>query len=164
MQTVMELTRISYVPDYCTPYVQRYERRNGRDAKLSKLLKINSTRKTWSLGMCKEMGRLLQGFKGLVEGTNTAFFMDRQQIREIPKDKTVMYACIVVIYCPQKADPHRVRVTVGGNLLNVPEDLSTRTAELTTSKILWNSVLSTKDARHACIDIENMYLQTLLKV
>ena len=53
---------------------------------------------------------------------------------------------------------------MGGNLLNVPRDLSTRTEELTTSKILWNSVLSTKDARYACIDINNMYLQTLLKV
>ena len=90
--------------------------------------------------------------------------MDQQQICEIPKDKTVTYARIVVDYCPQKADPHRVRVTVGGNLFNVPGDLSTRTAELTTSKILWNSVLSTKDARYAFIDIKNMYLQTLLKV
>ena len=129
-----------------------------------KLLKSDSTRATWLLEICKELGILLQGFKGLVEGINTVFFMDRQQIREILEDKTVMYACIVVIYRPQKADPHRVRVTVGGNLLNVPEDLSTRTAELTTSKIIWNSVLSTKDARYACIDIKNMYLHTLLKV
>ena len=80
-----------------------------------KLLKINSTRATWLLGMCKDRGRLLQGFKGLVEGTNAVFFVYQQQIREIPKDKTVTYARIVVDYCPQKADPHRVCVTVGGN-------------------------------------------------
>ena len=53
---------------------------------------------------------------------------------------------------------------MGGNLLNVPGDLSTQMAEFTTSKILWNTVLSTKDARYAFIDIKNMFLQTLLKV
>ena len=78
-----------------------------------KLLNSVSTRATWSLGMCKELGRLSQGFKCLVEGTNTVFFMDRQQIREIPKDKTITYARIFVNYFPQKADPHRVRVTLG---------------------------------------------------
>ena len=114
--------------------------------------------------MCKELGRLSQGFEGLVEGANTVFFVDRQQIREIPKEKTVTYARIVFDYLPQKANPRRVHVTVGVHLLNVPGDLSTRTAELTTSKILWNTVLSTKDVRYACIDIKNMYLQTLLKV
>ena len=90
--------------------------------------------------------------------------MDQQQIREIPKYKNVTYARIVVNYFPQKANSHRLRVTVGGNLLNVPGDLSKQTAELTTSKILWNSVFLMKDARYACIDIKNMYLQTLLRV
>ena len=136
----------------------------GEIQNYQKLLKSDSTRATWSLGMCKYLGRLSQGFQGLVKGTYTVFFMDRQQIREIPEDKTVTYARIVVDYCPQKADPHRVRVTAGGNLLNAPGDLSTRTAELTTFKIIWNSDLSTKDARYACIDIKYMYLQTILKV
>ena len=60
----------------------------------------------------------------------------------------------MVDYRPQKADPNRVRVTVGGNLLSVPGDLSTRTAALITSKFLWNSVLSTKNAHFAVIDIK----------
>jgi hypothetical protein len=110
--------------------------------------------------MCKELGRLLQGYKHHTEGTNTLFFMDKNEIRNIPKDKTVTYARIVVDYRPQKTDPYHVRVTVGGNLLNVPGDLSTRTAEMTTSKLLFNSVISTDEARFACIDIKNMYLQT----
>ena len=99
----------------------------GEKQNYQKILKSDSTRATWLLGMCKELGRLSQGFKCLVEGTNTEFFMDQQQIREIPKDKTFMYARIVVNYCPQKVDPHRVCFTVGGNLLNVPGDLSTQT-------------------------------------
>eukprot|EP00804_Cyclotella_cryptica_P002895 CCRYP_009401-RA/>CCRYP_009401-RA protein AED:0.38 eAED:0.38 QI:0/0/0/1/0/0/2/0/237 len=48
----------------------------------------------------------------------------------------------------------------GGNLINYPGELTTRTADLTTAKILWNSTISTPGARFACADIENMYLQT----
>ena len=86
--------------------------------------------------------------------------MSHDEIRDIPPDKKVTYARIVVDYRPQKYDPNRVRLTVGGNLLNVPGDLSTTTADLTKSKILWNSVLSKKYARFSCIDIKNTYLQT----
>ena len=86
--------------------------------------------------------------------------MNKNAIQNIPKDRTVTYARIVVDYRPQKVDLYRVILTVGGNLLNVPGDLSTRTAEMTTSKLLFNSVISTDEARFACIDIKNMYLQT----
>ena len=127
-----------------------------------KLLKQDSTCEIWALAICTELGKLSQVYQCLVEGTNNFFFMSHDKIRDIPPDKTVTFARIVVDYLPQKADPNRVRLTVGGNLLNVPGDLSTTTANLTTSKILWNTVLSTKYARFACIDIKNMYLQTLM--
>ena len=86
--------------------------------------------------------------------------MSDDEIRDIPPDKTVTYARIVVDYRPQKSDPNHVSLTVGGNLINAPGDLSTTTSDLKTSEILLNSVLSTKYARFACIDIKNMYLQT----
>ena len=128
-----------------------------------KLLKQDSTLEIWALAMWKELGTLSQGYKGLVEGTNTFLFMSHDDIHGIPPEKTVTYARIVVDYWPQKADPNCVRLTVGGNIFNVPGDLSTTTADLTTSKILWNSVLSTKYARFSCIDIKNMYLQSPMK-
>ena len=84
--------------------------------------------------------------------------MSHDEICDIPPDKTVTYARIKVDYRPQKADTNNVRLTVGGNLLNVPGDLSTKTADFTTSKILWNSLLSTKYARFPCNNIKNMYL------
>ena len=93
--------------------------------------------------MCKELGRLAQGF-GSTEGTDTIRFMTINEIKEIPRDKTVTYARIVVDYRPQKADPNRVRITVGGNLINYPGELTTRTADLVTSKILWNSTREPK--------------------
>ena len=86
--------------------------------------------------------------------------MSHEEIRDIPPEKKVTYARIVVDYQPQKADPNHVSLKVGGNLLNVPGYLSTTTADLTTSNIMWNSVFSKKYACFACIDIKNMYLQT----
>ena len=78
-----------------------------------KLLKQDITREVWALAMCKELGKLSQGYKGLVEGKNTFFFMSHENICDIPPDKTVTYACIVVDYLPQNSNPNCVRLTVG---------------------------------------------------
>jgi hypothetical protein len=78
----------------------------------------------WTKAMCKELGRLAQGY-GNKEGTNTIFFMTIEEIKQIPKDRTVTYACIVVDYRPQKNDPNRVRITVGGNLIQTYFQTST---------------------------------------
>ena len=72
--------------------------------------------------------------------------MSLDEIAKIPADRTVTYARIVVDYRPQKEDPYRMCITVGGNLINYPFGLTTHTADLTTSKIMWNSVISTKGA------------------
>ena len=118
-------------------------------------------------GMCKELGRLSQGWrkKGdehYTKCTNAFFFMDLDEIREIPRDRVVTYARIVVDYRPQKKDSNRVRVTAGGNLINYPFELTTRTADITTSKILWNSTISTPGARYMAADAGNFYLATPL--
>jgi hypothetical protein len=86
--------------------------------------------------------------------------MTIDKIKAIPKDQTVTYAWIVVDYRPQKKDPNRVHLTVGGNLIDYPGELSTRTADLITSKILWNSTLSTPGARYMCADVKKFYLST----
>ena len=75
-----------------------------------------------------------------------------------PNDRVVTYANNVIDYRPQKDDPNRVRITAVGNLIIYPGELTTRTADITTSKILWNSVLSTKNAKYMCLDIKTIYL------
>ena len=72
------------------------------------------------------------------------------------------YARIVVDFRLQKTDPNRVRITVGGNLIDYPYEFTTRTADLTTSKVMWNSVISTPGAKYACADAKNFYLTTPL--
>ena len=51
-----------------------------------------------------------------------------------------------------------MRITAGGNLIAYPDKLTTRTADLTVSKIMWNSVLSTDRARYTTLDIANFYI------
>ena len=99
---------------------------------------------------------------GNEKGTDTVKFLTHQEIADIPVDRTVTYARIVVDYREQKADPNRVRITVGGNLIDYPGELTTRTADLTTTKLMWNSVISTPDAKYMTADIKSFYLETPL--
>ena len=71
-----------------------------------------------------------------------------------------MYTRIVVDYHPQKDDLNRVRITMGGNLTNYPYELTTRTADLTLSKMLWNSTISTPEAYFCTADVKIFYLET----
>ena len=80
-------------------------------------------------------------------------------IDNIPSDLTVTYTRIVVDFRPPKYDPNRVRITAGGNLIVYPDELTTRTADLITTKIMWNSVLSTPGAGYMCIDIKTCISQ-----
>ena len=124
-----------------------------------------ATRDIWRTGFGKEWGRMAQGDNKTKEkGTNSIFVMSHKQIEKVTKEGRIFtYARIVVDFRPQKKDPNRVRLTAGGNLIKYPGELTTRTADLTTSKCVWNSVLSTKDARFMGIDIKNFYLGTPLE-
>ncbi len=113
-----------------------------------------ATAKMWQTVFGKDFGGMAQGDKKAGQkGTNSIFVMTHAEIPNIPKDRTVTYAWVVVNFCPQKADPHQIRITAGGNLINYPGKLCTCTADLTTSKLMWNSVLSTLGAKSMCLDI-----------
>ena len=49
---------------------------------------------------------------------------------------------------------------MGDNFIQCEVELTTRTADLITSKILWNSTLSTEGARYMCADVKNFYINT----
>jgi hypothetical protein len=70
------------------------------------------------------------------------------------------YARFVCDYRPQKKESHCTWLTVGGNLIDYPGDVSTKTSDLTTSKCLWDSTLSTPGARYMCMDVKNFYVNT----
>ena len=59
---------------------------------------------------------------------------------------------------PQKAETHRTRLTVGGKLIDFPSDVTTPTADIITDKLIFNILLSTKNAKLICADIVNFYI------
>ena len=52
--------------------------------------------------------------------------------------------------------------TVSGDKINYPGAVSTPTAEMLVAKILFNSFISTTNAKFMTIDISNFYLNSLL--
>jgi hypothetical protein len=53
-------------------------------------------------------------------------------------------------------------LTVGGDRIDYPGETSTKNADLTASKCLWNRVVSPDAAMHRCADVKKIYLNTLL--
>ena len=113
-----------------------------------RLMKDPATAETWMTAFGKNFGGMCQGEnKTGQKGTNAMFVMTPSDIPNIPKDRTITYAWVVVNHRPQKEDPNHIWITAGGNLINYPGKLTTRTANITTAKLLWNSVISTLGAR-----------------
>jgi len=78
------------------------------------LMKNPKYRQLYGKSYAKELGRLAQGMPGQVEGTNTIFFIDKSDIHTA-RWRDVTYGRIVVNYRPEKDDPYRTRLTVGGD-------------------------------------------------
>ena len=86
------------------------------------------------------MGCLAQGLPGIVECTNNLNFIFKHEITS-DRFKDVTYARIVSNYRPEKKDPNKCRINVGGNMVNYPGDCGTTTSDLLTVKLLLNSVI-----------------------
>ena len=71
--------------------------------------------------------------------------------------KDITYGQFVCTVQPEKAEPNQTRFTVGGNRINYPGTVATPTAEMLVAKMLFNSVISTKDARFMTMDISNFF-------
>jgi hypothetical protein len=84
--------------------------------------------------------------------------MTHAEILLIPADQTITYSRVAFDFCPQKLNLHQIRITGGGNLINYPSELTTRTVDLTTSKLMWSSALSIKGTKYMCLDIKIFYL------
>jgi hypothetical protein len=117
----------------------------------------------WKTAFGKDFGRMAQGNnKTKQNGTTLIFLMTHKEIKRIPKNQTLMYGRVVMHFFPQKVNPPCIQITTGGNLINYLGELSTQTADLTTSNPMWNSILSTDGDKYMCLDIKNFYLTSLL--
>ena len=142
-------------PHYAAPITHS---ETGKSMEYRDLITDASTCATWLCSAANEFGRLAQGLSdNRVEPTNTIFFIPRSKV---PKHKRPTYARFVCSYHPQKAEPYRTHITIGGNLIDYPGNLSMKVADMTTFKILVNSTLSTPGARWLGLDVKNYYLGT----
>ena len=112
----------------------------------------------WQQANMIEINQLTDGclIKGSA-GTKMINFIPRSKL---PKHKKATYLRVISNYRLSKADPYRVRWTVGGNKIEYTGNTSTPTADLTTAKLVFNSVVSTPNAEFATVDISDFYLFT----
>ncbi len=130
-----------------------------------KLMHYPATAEVWQTAFGKDFGGMAQGWnKTGQKGTNAMFVMAHDKIRHALAAKNFFtYANPVMDYQLQKDDPHRIRITVGGNLIDYDGNASIRTANIDTAKLHWNSVISTENARYICLDIKKIYLTAALE-
>ena len=118
------------------------------------LSKHQQCRNTLQHSYGNEIGRLAWWMTGKVQGMNTIFFINKQDVPQ-HRCKDVTYGCIVCNYCKGKAEPNRTRLIVRGDRINrMP------TAGLIKIKLLLNNVISTHWAQFMMMDIKNCYLNT----
>ena len=130
----------------------------GTSMEYCDLITDPTTKDIWLRSAANEFSCLAQALPDkCVDPTNTILFIP---IEKVPPDKRPTYTCFICSYRPQKAEPHRTRLTVGGNLIDYPGNLSMKVADMTTFKILVNSTLSTPGAHWLGLDVKNYYLGT----
>ena len=136
-----------------------FDEDSGKLLKYRKLITHPKYREVWLHSSANEFGRLAQGVGGRIKGTDTIYFVHRNQV---PADrwKDVTYAKFVFELKPNKKEVHRTRLTIGGDKVHYPGDVGTPTADLTLVKMHINSVISTRGARYMTLDVKNFYLNT----
>jgi hypothetical protein len=120
----------------------------------------------WDTSYANELGCLCQGIgtgtmpnTKQVAGTNTFFLIDYNDI-PVHKCKEICHMLVVCEVRPEKDDPDRTQITIGGSQICYPGDVGTNTTSLELVKILFNSVLSQKGAHFSTIDQKKIYLDT----
>jgi hypothetical protein len=123
----------------------------GKSLKHQELITKLRYKIKWMRSTSNEINRIYK--------TNTIRFIRRSNI---PKGWKVTYGSFVVDIKDYKEEKGRTRLAAGGDQIEYPGDKSTRTAGLTTEKILINSVSSTLGAKFLVIGIKNFYVNTPL--
>jgi hypothetical protein len=112
----------------------------------------------WLYSTANEFGHLTKGVAPhMPSGSETMRYIFHHQL---PPGRHATYARFVATERPHKAETKRVQLTVGGNLVHYPDKVSTPAADLSTVKLLLNSVISTPGARFATFDLKDFYLGT----
>ena len=127
------------------------------------LMRNPKFKKNCSMSSANKSEQIENGVGGRIKTpTNTIAFITR---KEIPHNrrKDVTYGQFVYSVPPEKKEKNRTRFTVGEDKIDYPGEVATPMADILITKILFNSIISTKGARFMTIDISNFYLMKPLK-
>jgi hypothetical protein len=128
----------------------------GKLLKHSELIPLLRYKICWMRSTANEIGRLAQGLKRGLKGTNTIKFIRREYV---PAGRKATYRSFLVDIKAHKEETECTRLTVGGDHI----EYTTRTAGLATAEMRFNSTISTHGDRSLAIDINNFYLNTPLE-
>ena len=106
-----------------------YNRQGGKETIDTLLLVKDSD--TWWKAVVNELGRLSNGIDNRVGEINTIKFIRKE---EVSTGLTVTYANFVCDCRSLKSEPYRVRLTLGRNIIEYPDDASFPEASLLESK------------------------------
>jgi hypothetical protein len=118
----------------------------GKYLNYRQLIRDPKHKEIWSTSAANKFGCLAQGVGGRVKGTNTIFFICKDQVsKDRIKDVTNgSYGCEIK---SNKEEKHRTRLTAGGDRIHYPDGVGTPTADMTLIKVLLNSIISTENAQ-----------------
>ena len=131
----------------------------GKNKSIDSLLKEDCN--IWGYSLFNEIGRLAQGIRE-VKGNNAIIFITKHKI---PKGKKVAYENMACDYRPLKKEKLRVRLTLGGDVLDYDGNASAPAATLLEAKLLLYSIISDADksARFMSADLKYFFLQSFLE-
>jgi hypothetical protein len=133
-----------------------YHPTTGKKETIDTLLRGDENEK-WTKSLSNEWGRLAQGNIHGVKATDTIDFIARS---EVPQGRQVTYGSFVCDFRPLKTEPFRVRLVVGGDKLDYPDDPASPAAGLIETKLLVNSTISDahKGAKFMSMDLKDHFL------
>ena len=77
--------------------------------------------------------------------------------------KDVTYGSFSCDIKPNKEEVNRMRLTMGGDRINYPDDCGTPTVDMILFKTLVNSTISAPNAKCVMMEIKDFYLQTPMR-
>ena len=117
-------------------------------------------KKNWSTSSANEFGRLANGVGGRIKKpTNTIKFIRKKDTLS-SRSKDVTYGSFVWNVRNGKPEKNRTRLVVGGDQINYTGEVATPTADMLVAKLLFNSVVSTRNAKFMTMYTSNFYLMT----
>ncbi len=132
----------------------------GQYLNYRQLIKEPKHKEIWSTSAANKF--VAQGVGGRIKGTNTIFFIRKDQV---PKDriKDVTYGSFSCEIKQNKEEKHCMQLTAGGHRIHYPDGVGTPTADTTLVKILLNSIISTENAQCIILDMKDFNLNTPMK-